>query len=370
MVFIKNDPDHRWVNGTVGRVSALAADLVEVTLENGETHRLNPEVWSNIKYTFKPSTKEIIEEELGSFMQYPLKLAWALTVHKSQGLTFSKAVIDMGHGAFAGGQTYVALSRCRSLDGLTLASTVAERDVFVNPVVTQFASHFNNQTLITDALEKAHADNCYLKACKAADSGNLTEAFDLFTEAMKLRPLFDSPAAMRLARRKLNIVNKLREEAVSLREELAENRQRFAEIAREYLSLGDDCLADEMPMPAIANYDKAIRLSPLPEAYAGRARAHEMMGDWNMAIADYQRVVATAPDDVKTIIALGNAYLQTGDYHNAMDRCMVALELLKEEECPRHIQAILHDTLAEVFAAAGDSAAELEHRKIAQRLRR
>ena len=370
VVFIKNDPDHRWVNGTVGRVSALAADLVEVTLENGDTHRLTPEVWSNIKYTFKPSTKEIIEEELGSFMQYPLKLAWALTIHKSQGLTFSKAVIDMGHGAFAGGQTYVALSRCRSLDGLTLASTVADRDVFVNPVVTQFASQFNNQTLITDALEKAHADNCYLKACHAADKGQLAEAFDLFTEAMKLRPLYDTPSAMRLARRKLNVVNSLREEAAVLREELAENRRRFAEIAREYLSLGDDCLADEMPVPAIANYDKALRLSPLTEAYAGRARAYEMMGDWDKAISDYQRVLAATPTDVKTCIALGYAYLQTQDYHNAMDRCMVALDLLDEEECPRHIQAVLHDTLADVYAAAGDSAAEHRHRKIAERLRK
>lgn len=119
VVFIKNDPDHRWVNGTVGRVSAVAADLLEVTLESGATHRLKQEVWNNIKYTLNPKTKKIDETVLGSFTQYPVKLAWALTVHKSQGLTFNNAIIDLGHGAFAGGQTYVALSRCRSFEGMT-----------------------------------------------------------------------------------------------------------------------------------------------------------------------------------------------------------------------------------------------------------
>lgn len=370
VVFIRNDPDHRWVNGTVGHVSALAPDLVEVKLETGEIHRLKPEIWSNIKYTFNPATKEIIEEELGSFTQYPLKLAWALTVHKSQGLTFSKALIDLGHGAFAGGQTYVALSRCRSLDGLTLASTVADRDVFVNPEVTRFATQFNNQTLITDALDKAHADSCYHDALEAADRGDIATAFDSFTEGLRVRSILDNPTLMRLARRKLGLVSSLRREIDSLREQLRENDQRFADIAGEYLSLGDDCLADEMPLPAIANYDKALRLALLPAALTGRARAYEMLGEWDKAAEDYRAATSADPSDVASVIAHANALFQLEDYHNSMDRCMVALDLLEEEECPRHIQATLHDTLAEIYALSGDTLLEARHRKIASRLRK
>ena len=370
VVFIKNDPDHRWVNGTVGHIEALAPDLVEVKLENGDIHRLKPEIWSNIKYTFNPSTKEIIEEELGSFTQYPLKLAWALTVHKSQGLTFSKAMIDLGQGAFAGGQTYVALSRCRSLEGLSLASTVADRDVFVNPEVTRFASQFNNQTLISDALDKAHADSCYHEALQAADRGDFAEAFDSFAEGLRVRPILDNQPLMRLARRKLGLISSLRREIDSLKEQLDENEKRFTDIASEYLSLGDDCLADEMPLPAIANYDKALRLAPLNEALIGRAKAYEMIGDWDKAIDDYRAVTSANPLDVKSTIALANALFQIEDYHNSMDRCMVAIDLLEEEECPRHIQATLHDTLAEIYALSDEPALEAHHRKIASRLRK
>lgn len=370
VVFIKNDPDHRWVNGTVGRISGLANDFVEVTLETGEAHLLKPEIWSNIKYTYKPETKEIIEEELGSFTQYPIKLAWALTIHKSQGLTFSRAVIDLGHGAFAGGQTYVALSRCRSLDGLTMAATVAPRDVFVNPEVIRFASQFNSRQLITQAFDKAHADSCYDKARLAADKGDLGRAFDLFIEASRLDPRFDSEPIMRLCRRKLGIVNSLHSEITSLRRQLEDDNRRFAEIAREYLSLGQDCLADEMPLPAIANFDKSLRLHKSAEAFSGRAQAYEMMGEWDHAALDYQQAINLEPSDMRAGISLARALYLTEDYHNSMDRCLISLDMLEENECPRHLQALLHETLADIYHVSGDSANEHIHRKIASRLRK
>ena len=159
VVFIKNSPDKFWVNGTIGTVTSLTQDLLEVRLENGEVHEVEPEKWSNIKYTFNPKTNKIDETELGSFVQYPVKLAWALTIHKSQGLTFNNVIIDIGRGAFTGGQTYVALSRCRSFEGLTLRSTVADRDIFVNPAIINFSRTFNDPILINDALRKAHAED-------------------------------------------------------------------------------------------------------------------------------------------------------------------------------------------------------------------
>lgn len=371
VVFIKNDPDHRWVNGTVGRVSAVATDMLEVTLESGETHRLKPEIWSNMKYTFNPATKQIIEEELGSFTQYPVKLAWALTVHKSQGLTFNNAIIDLGHGAFAGGQTYVALSRCRSLEGMTLASTIADRDIFVNPSVTHFSRSFNDQSLIDDALEKARADSCYDKARKLADEGRLDEAFDQFFEGIRSRSILDNRSLMRFARRKLTIVKRLSNRIEELENRIKADSERFADMAREYTSLGDDCLQDEMPVPAIANYDKALTLSPtLEDALRGRAKAHTMLEDYDKAITDYKSILDIDPTAIDIIVSMAGCYMSTGDLHNALDRCIMALDLIEEIECPRPLQSRLHTILADIYDATGDSEQADLHRSIAKRLRK
>lgn len=371
VVFIKNDPDHRWVNGTVGRVSALASDMLDVTLESGETHRLKQEIWSNIKYTFNPATKEIVEEELGSFTQYPVKLAWALTVHKSQGLTFNSAIIDLGHGAFAGGQTYVALSRCRSFEGMTLASTIADRDIFVNPTITQFSRSFNDDELINDALEKAKADSCYASALKNANEGKLAEAFDMFTEGLRNRSILHNKSLMRLARRKLSIVHSLTNRIEELEERIRKDAERFADIAREYTSLGDDCLQDEMPLPAIANYDKALTLSPdFTQALEGRAKAYVLVEDYDKAIMDYSKLVANDNTDIKSIIEMAGCYMAINDIHNAMDRCMLALDMTEEIECPRPLQSKLHSVIAEIYDMIGDSENAEMHRAIAKRLLR
>ncbi len=372
VVFIKNDPDHRWVNGTVGRVSAVAADLLEVTLESGATHRLKQEVWNNIKYTLNPKTKKIDETVLGSFTQYPVKLAWALTVHKSQGLTFNNAIIDLGHGAFAGGQTYVALSRCRSFEGMTLASTIADRDIFVNPSVTHFARSFNDQSLIDDALEKARADSCYDKARIHADRGELAEAFDMFIEGMRSRPILDNQLLMRFARRKLSVVTHMRERIDLLEDRIRTDNLRFADMACEYVSLGDDCMQDDLPLPAIANYDKALTLSPtLAPALLGRAKAYTMLEEYDKAVTDYRTLLEKSPLSLEAIIDMAECYMRLNDLHNALDRCMLALDIIKngDEEYPRRHQYRLHTILADIYDGVGDTTQAELHRKIARRLR-
>ena len=371
VVFIKNDADKRWVNGTVGRVTALAADLLEVTVESGDTYQLKPEIWNNIKYTYNASTKKIDEEVLGSFIQYPVKLAWALTVHKSQGLTFNNAIIDLGHGAFAGGQTYVALSRCRSFDGMTLASTIADRDIFVNPSVTNFSRSFNDQALIDEALDKARADSCYDKARKLADSGELADAFDMFTEGLRNRSILDNQLLIRYARRKLTVVDELKDRIKALENQIKADRERFADMAREYVSLGHDCMQDDMPVPAIANFTKALTLSPgYTEGLYGRAAAYVTLEDYDKAIDDYRSIIASDPLAVEATIRLAECYMATGDVHNALDRCMIATDIIEERECPRPLQARLHSTLGDIYDAAGDPAQAEYHRGIAKRFKK
>lgn len=125
VMFIKNDPERRFINGTLGEVKNIDKNCVTVRLaESGQTIEVEPMEWQNIRYQFDDETKEISSKQIGRFKQYPLKAAWAITIHKSQGLTFDKAIIDV-HAAFSPGQAYVALSRCRTLEGLVLSSPVS-----------------------------------------------------------------------------------------------------------------------------------------------------------------------------------------------------------------------------------------------------
>ena len=270
VLFIKNDKERRWVNGTLGTIIGFGDEedgIIYVRTEDGRDFDVEREIWSNVRYTFNEKEQKIEEEEIGSYQQFPLRLAWAITVHKSQGLTFNNVKIDFTGGVFAGGQTYVALSRCTSLQGISLQEPIRRENIFVRTEVTNFARNYNNLNIINSALQESKADKQYADAMAAFDKGDMQAAIDNFFLAIHSRYDIEKPAAKRLIRRKLNSVNMLKQQLAEARSLEAQRSEQLKRLATEYTLLGKESEKEGMPQAAIRNYEKALELWPeLPEA--------------------------------------------------------------------------------------------------------
>lgn len=270
VLFIKNDKERRWVNGTLGTIIGFGDEedgIIYVRTEDGRDFDVEREIWSNVRYTFNEKEQKIEEEEIGSYQQFPLRLAWAITVHKSQGLTFNNVKIDFTGGVFAGGQTYVALSRCTSLQGISLQEPIRRENIFVRTEVTNFARNYNNLNIINSALQESKADKQYADATTAFDKGDMQAAIDNFFLAIHSRYDIEKPAAKRLIRKKLNSVNMLKQQLAEAHAIEAQRSEQLKRLATEYTLLGKESEKEGMPQAAIRNYEKALELWPeLPEA--------------------------------------------------------------------------------------------------------
>jgi hypothetical protein len=178
VMFVKNDssPAKRYYNGKIGEVLSVSPEVVEVRgKEDGEITRVTREAWQNTKYAIDPGSRALIESVEGTFRQFPLKSAWAITIHKSQGLTFERAVIDP-HAAFAHGQVYVALSRCRSLDGMVLGAPLHAAALKKDATIDAFSAGIEEPT--RDDLERERGEFYKTLLLELFDHGALVQALD------------------------------------------------------------------------------------------------------------------------------------------------------------------------------------------------
>ena len=383
VIFIRNDKEGRWYNGTIGKVTRLSDNEVYVTLENGVELDVLPEVWENMQYTYNEKEKKVEEKVLGTFMQIPIKPAWALTVHKSQGLTFNHVVLDFVGGAFTGGQTYVALSRCTSLEGITLLKPLSERDIIVNMAVVDFSRQFNNRQILNEAMEQERANQLYRRAVHAFDHQEFDDCVRCFTEAMKIKDNIQNEAVKRLIVRKLNIFKKQARSIERLKEVIESQKKTLQSLALEYASMGDQALnlddsgvvgegsahygkrLDDIAIKsALANYNKALRIMPdCIEAMIGKARLLMTIDQPDGAEQELNRALELDKNNYLALITMGELMEVNSDIPEAIKSYKKAAKADKKRPEP-------HDRLQAIYERIGFDDLADEEKEIADRLRR
>ncbi len=365
IIFIKNDYERRWVNGTIGTISGIDDDGgIYVITEDGGEFKVERDCWRNIRYTYNEEEKKIEEEELGIFIQYPIRLAWAITIHKSQGLTFSNVIIDLTGGVFAGGQTYVALSRCTSLDGIQLKKQITKGDIFVRPEIVEFSKRFNDQQAIDNAMKKAKADIEYSEAVKSFDSCDFDAFLEHFFIAIHSRYDIEKPLIKRFIRKKLGTITNLKQENKLLKEKMRTIKENLKKYAHEYFIMGNECIVHAHDSKAaLANYDKALELDPLyTDAWIRKGVTLHDINNYHDAELCFNEAVRLSPLSFKALYNRGKNRIKTDNNEGAATDFSRAISIK-----PEHPKA--HELFGDVLMKLGKEDEAALQWAIAERLR-
>jgi len=258
VIFVKNDQSKRYFNGKIAKINKIDGDQILVELSEDHIITIERQEWNNIKFSWDKEEKRIKEEIIGTFIQFPLKLAWAISVHKSQGLTFEKVFADLG-GAFAPGQVYVALSRCTSFNGLILKSRIERYAIKTDPEVISFAKNEIPNTLMVQELTQGKADFYYNKARNAIKDNDISTAYESFINALKYRNDIETDTFKRFItiylsrqitqkkRFKVDIM-KLKDSNQHLLQELDGKRKNLVGLLSEINDLDNQILEDKKVM--------------------------------------------------------------------------------------------------------------------------
>lgn len=353
VMMIRNDKDRRWVNGTLARIKEISKSSVTIVLENGQEEKVERETWENITYSYDEKEKKVVEEVIGSFTQYPLRAAWALTIHKSQGLTFNDVTIDMAGGAFSAGQTYVALSRCRSLEGLRFVNPLRRTDVFVNRVAAQFSKGFNDREAAEMAMKRAEAARLSAVASEMFSKGDFPEAVETVWKINASTGALGRKGVRRLIARKLSVV-------ASLREELEQKNGILKRFADEFVELGYITLNESSdPESAMRNFSKAAEIDPgNADAMLGMAECMDKTGKETEAIKLLDKIKKVDKETAYRVYMLkGSIYEKGEEMSKAALNYVAASKKKKDERLPI-------ERLAELYEKAGlDDEAE-QYRKM------
>jgi ATP-dependent exoDNAse (exonuclease V) alpha subunit len=250
VMFLKNDKgeNRRYFNGKLATVSAIKHDAILVDLQDGqEPLEVKREVWRNIKYEFNREEQTIEEEELGTFTQFPLRLAWAITIHKSQGLTFDRSIID-AEAAFAGGQVYVALSRLRTLEGMYLSTRIPASAITTDGRVLAFARSMPGLEQLRQQLVQSRLHHYQARILQAFDLRILISQYTTHLDAFEHRMFPGKESARRLAMKWMTEITQLEDIAARFRQQLqtllADNGQAY--LLQERLKAGQHYFQKEI----------------------------------------------------------------------------------------------------------------------------
>lgn len=289
IMFIRNDKgeERRYYNGKLGTIKSIKGDEITIMFpDNTTTLVLEKEEWKNIRYHYDKEQDQIVEEELGTFIQYPIRLAWAITIHKSQGLTFNKAIIDAGQ-SFAPGQVYVALSRLTSLDGLVLFSRIRENCISTDAQANAFAATAQEEGTLQQALKEEQQRYTHDFLLSTFDWEKIVSHTKAFYEAMETRKIPMLEEAKSLAKELLehsrahqNIAETFRKKLQHLLIEADKNGYQYIHerisAANKYFS---DTLYNDLFVPLEKHF----------EEIKGKSRVKKYLEDLNNLVATYQQ---------------------------------------------------------------------------------